>query len=216
MGLTKGGPWVTLKVTPLVVLMAAFMIFSHAGLQGGGRKKPAEQEPADAAQSTPTTTPVDVQVLPGMGLPGMDAEKQTAEPPPAPSAEAKYQSVWIWQETNDCLWKMAKDHYGDPFLWPKIYEANRGQIKDPAVIFPKQKIIIPPLEGVSARPVPAPRPPVAAEPLPPAPTLESAEEQPQEIPTLETTTGEPPLEIPAWLLEPDPATETPAETPPAE
>jgi hypothetical protein len=120
-------------------------------------------------------------------LPGTEAEP--APPPRAPSPDAKVQRVWIWQETNDCLWKMAKDHYGDPFLWPKIYEANRAQIKDPAVIFPKQQILIPPLEDV----VSLPRPAVPAVPAPvsaPEPKAPPAEEK---------------LEIPAWLLEPEPA-----------
>jgi nucleoid-associated protein YgaU len=81
-----------------------------------------------------------------------DAVREAAEPaPPAPPVTqvppgAKVQKVWIWQETNDCLWKMAQDHYGNPFLWPRIYEANRHLIRDPNIIFPKQEILIPPLE----------------------------------------------------------------------
>ena len=66
------------------------------------------------------------------------------ETPPL-SAGSKMHTVWIWQETRDCLWQLAKEHYGDPWQWKKIYLANRNTILDPNVIFPKQKIIIPSL-----------------------------------------------------------------------
>lgn len=54
--------------------------------------------------------------------------------------------VWIWQETGDSLSKLAKKYYGDPKLWTVIYEANKDQISDPAIIYPKQELIIPDLD----------------------------------------------------------------------
>lgn len=46
---------------------------------------------------------------------------------------------------GDCLWNIAKkkEHYANPFAWPKIYSANRDQIKNPDLIFPKQMFKIP-------------------------------------------------------------------------
>lgn len=48
---------------------------------------------------------------------------------------------------GDCLWNIAKkkEHYGNPLAWPTIYNANRDQIKDPDLIFPKQVFKIPQL-----------------------------------------------------------------------
>lgn len=48
---------------------------------------------------------------------------------------------------GDCLWFIArkKDFYGNGFAWPKIYNANREQIKNPDLIYPKQEFRIPPL-----------------------------------------------------------------------
>lgn len=48
---------------------------------------------------------------------------------------------------GDCLWKIAgkKEHYQNGFAWPKIYQANRDQIKNPNLIFPKQTFKIPSL-----------------------------------------------------------------------
>lgn len=46
---------------------------------------------------------------------------------------------------GDCLWNIAKkkEHYDNPFAWPIIYKANRDQIKNPDLIFPKQNFKIP-------------------------------------------------------------------------
>ncbi|MBN2038644.1 MAG: DUF4398 domain-containing protein [Spirochaetes bacterium] len=46
---------------------------------------------------------------------------------------------------RDCLWKIAMNLYKDARLWPLIYMANRDQIKDPDLIFPGQKLLIPPV-----------------------------------------------------------------------
>ncbi|MFA4923178.1 MAG: LysM peptidoglycan-binding domain-containing protein [Ignavibacteriaceae bacterium] len=46
---------------------------------------------------------------------------------------------------GDCLWRIAKkkEFYGNGFAWPKIYQANRDQIKNANLIFPKQTFKIP-------------------------------------------------------------------------
>ena len=46
---------------------------------------------------------------------------------------------------GDCLWKIASywEVYSDAAAWPRIYEANRDQIKDPDLIYPKQIFEIP-------------------------------------------------------------------------
>ena len=46
---------------------------------------------------------------------------------------------------GDHLWGIAKkkEHYGNGFAWPVIYKANRDQIKNPDLIYPKQIFKIP-------------------------------------------------------------------------
>ncbi len=46
---------------------------------------------------------------------------------------------------GDFLYKIAGNSsvYGDPFMWTKIYEANKGVISDPNVIYPYMILIIP-------------------------------------------------------------------------
>jgi len=55
----------------------------------------------------------------------------------------------VYRKTNtDCLWRIAefKEIYGDPFLWPKIWQRNQKAIPNPDLIYPGQVLIIPPLE----------------------------------------------------------------------
>ena len=46
-------------------------------------------------------------------------------------------------KAGDSLSRIAKDFYGDPNEWQKIYQANRGRIKDPNIIHAGQVLIIP-------------------------------------------------------------------------
>ncbi len=55
-------------------------------------------------------------------------------------------TVGTWAKDRDCLWNIAKKPkiYDNPFLWPKIWQGNRDQIKNPDVIKKGQKLKIPP------------------------------------------------------------------------
>lgn len=60
-------------------------------------------------------------------------------------AQVKVYTVGTWQRDRDCLWNISKkkDIYSNPWLWPKIWQGNREQIKDPDTITPGQKLKIP-------------------------------------------------------------------------
>jgi len=53
--------------------------------------------------------------------------------------------VGTWERDRDCLWNIAKKpkFYGDPWKWKRIYKANLDKIKDPDLIYPGQRLIIP-------------------------------------------------------------------------
>jgi nucleoid-associated protein YgaU len=55
-------------------------------------------------------------------------------------------TVGTWARDRDCLWNIAKKPkiYDNAFLWPKIWQGNRDQIKNPDIIHPGQKLKIPP------------------------------------------------------------------------
>lgn len=62
-------------------------------------------------------------------------------PPPPPPRSAAPRTHTVVR--TDCLWKIALRYYGNGALWPRIFDANRGQIKNPNLIFPGQVFVIP-------------------------------------------------------------------------
>jgi nucleoid-associated protein YgaU len=61
-------------------------------------------------------------------------------------------TVGTWSKDRDCLWNIAKKPtiYDNAFLWPKIWQGNRDQIKNPDIIHPGQKLKIPPKAELTA------------------------------------------------------------------
>ncbi len=59
--------------------------------------------------------------------------------------QVKIYTVGTWARNRDCLWNISKkqDIYNNAWMWPKIWQGNRDQIKDPDIIHPQQKLKIP-------------------------------------------------------------------------
>ncbi|MFO1471994.1 MAG: DUF4398 domain-containing protein [Turneriella sp.] len=72
--------------------------------------------------------------------------KEASEESESAKAGWKTYKVRYIPENRDCLWKIAgyKKIYNNPRLWPKIYRANKGKIKNPDLIYPGQVFKIPP------------------------------------------------------------------------
>lgn len=109
-------------------------------------------------------TPSDQSLPAGESLPQAEVAGPAATPeaaPPAPTSPTatptKKTAVTTLEERSvkprlsytvsegELLWSIAKraDVYGDPFLWPLLYQANRDQIKDPRKIYAGQTLTIP-------------------------------------------------------------------------
>lgn len=63
------------------------------------------------------------------------------QPAPGPAKPAPPRTYVVVK--GDCLWKIAQRYYGRGTLWPRIFDANRGQIKNPNLIYPGQRFVIP-------------------------------------------------------------------------
>ena len=55
----------------------------------------------------------------------------------APVVQERYQVI-----KGDCLWKISAKVYQDAFKWVLIFKANRDQIQDPDLIYPRQILSI--------------------------------------------------------------------------
>jgi nucleoid-associated protein YgaU len=88
-----------------------------------GVEKPAEQKPANT---------------PRQQQPNETSSSQSG----AASGQRTTQREYVIKP-GDSLSKIAKQVYGNAADWQKIYQANRSTIKDPDLIHPGQKIILP-------------------------------------------------------------------------
>ena len=61
--------------------------------------------------------------------------------PKRPAAKKKTETYTV--KSGDCLWNIAKRFYGNGAQYTKIYNANRGKIKNPNLIYPGQVLTIP-------------------------------------------------------------------------
>jgi nucleoid-associated protein YgaU len=93
-----------------------------------GVEKPVEKKPAN---TTRTTHPPATGGPSGTQRPSTDSSR-----PQTSNREYVIKS-------GDSLSKIAKQFYGNAADWQKIYQANKSVIKDPNLIHPGQKIIIP-------------------------------------------------------------------------
>ena len=66
-------------------------------------------------------------------------QQPTGQPAQPVSPQKEYYTV----KSGDSLSKIAKQLYGDANSWHKIHQANLDQIKDPNLIHPGQKLVIP-------------------------------------------------------------------------
>ena len=60
---------------------------------------------------------------------------------------------------GETLWEIARDCLGDPFLWPELFRLNAGDVRDPARIYPSQRLRLPEcVQGLPEPGVPAAEP----------------------------------------------------------
>ncbi len=107
----------------------------------------AEGQAAEAAtQAAMAGTPAYRDSTSGAGPSGAAISEvgsaQAADPAGGAAAGAAQISVLTVQPGNT-LWGIASGAYGDGVLYVRLFEANRGQIRDPDLIYPGQVFTIP-------------------------------------------------------------------------
>jgi len=69
---------------------------------------------------------------------------------------------------GDTLWKIAGDHFGDPWKWKDIWELNKSSVRDPHWIYPGQLLTLelPAPASATASPAAPSQPPLEVQPMP--------------------------------------------------
>jgi hypothetical protein len=113
----------------LVLVLLAFLALVP-WLRG---RAPAGPEPAAAAPSTVAAPVAAPSPRPSPPLRGGEGDMGA----PAPTAGV------VEVRAGDTLWDLAAAHLGDPYKWPLLHEANRGNVDNPDLIYPGQSLRIP-------------------------------------------------------------------------
>lgn len=93
--------------------------------------------PPGGTSFTPSGTPVKPSILLVAGLAA--AAPLAAQEPAALPGQERTHVV----RPGDTLWDLARGCLGDPFLWPELYRLNAGVVRDPARIYPEQRLALP-------------------------------------------------------------------------
>ncbi len=75
---------------------------------------------------------------------------------PASPAAAQQQTTQPREHVvrrGDTLWGLARTYLMNPFLWPRIFDANRSVVEDPHWIYPDERLMIPGLTDTLAVPI---------------------------------------------------------------
>jgi hypothetical protein len=116
-----------LAVAAAAVLLLAGALVALRGPRGDA----ASSAEARAAPPAPAAVP---------SLPS--AAETAPAAPERPAAAAAPSDVEVVR--GDTLWRLSAEHLGDPLLWPRVHDANRAAIADPDLIFPGQRLRMPP------------------------------------------------------------------------
>lgn len=105
--------------------------------------EPASAEPSDtlATGQSVTEKPVTEKSDTAEPAAAQPAAAQTAATPDAPGKVTGARIVTV--QPGFTLWGIATKNYGDGFLYVRVYEANRDQIRDPDLIYPGQILTVP-------------------------------------------------------------------------
>jgi nucleoid-associated protein YgaU len=51
-------------------------------------------------------------------------------------------------QPGNTLWAIARDRYGEPMMYVRVFELNRDRIRDPDLIYPGQVFVLPTVDGL--------------------------------------------------------------------
>lgn len=116
-------------IAVLAVLVLLFVVFKPAPVNEQATAEVPEEQYITETENSPKLT---------------ESATEVAEEQDAPEAEeAATKSVSYQVSNGESLWTIAESKYGDPFLWPLIYQENIDKIENPNRIMPGSELSVP-------------------------------------------------------------------------
>ncbi len=103
--------------------------------------QPPKQEPVEELQQNNNES------VPEEAIDNTEPDAQEEEVKEAPKKPAF--STYI-VERDEWMWDISREVYGEPFLWPLIFEANKTVNNNPDLVEPSNTLMVPGLEGSAA------------------------------------------------------------------
>ncbi len=137
------------EVADLVALAQGGDGISETG--GGGPKAIADTPSADPDAENTASTDADEMVAEDMSSEASDTESadvlpagDIAEDPAEETERATQRRIAsVTVQPGNSLWQIAQERYGDGFLYVRVFDANRDQIRNPDLIYPGQVFDLP-------------------------------------------------------------------------
>lgn len=116
-----------------------------------GNQTPAPQQTEQVEKVPPAETPVKEEKTPETSAASSETKNNVSAEPEARKEKPtpKEMTAYII-EKDEWMWDISREVYGEPYLWPLIFEANKTINDNPNLVEPANTLMIPSLEGSSA------------------------------------------------------------------
>ncbi|SEM90451.1 LysM domain-containing protein [Gemmobacter aquatilis] len=96
--------------------------------------------PRSAAEPAPDAVAAVPPAAPSAEAPATDTPVVSAA---SPASAEPAPPVTVTVQPGFTLWRIARETFGDGVMYVKVFDANKGQIRDPDLIYPGQVFVIP-------------------------------------------------------------------------
>lgn len=158
----SGGMWLIIILLLIIVGVGGWFFFLRDSGDSGYEDQVAEQQPAkteqnDPVQQEPEAPPVAepevAEAVQDEAMASTESEEasQKAEPAPEEVDESSSEMTTYTIKKDEWMWDISRAVYGEPYLWPLIFEANKNVNNDPNLVEPANTLNIPALEGTASQ-----------------------------------------------------------------
>ncbi|MEP2448882.1 MAG: HU family DNA-binding protein [Balneola sp.] len=116
-----------------------------------GNQTPAPQQTEQVEKVPPAETPKKEEKTPETSTASSETKNNVSAEPEARKEKPtpKEMTAYII-EKDEWMWDISREVYGEPYLWPLIFEANKTINDNPNLVEPANTLMIPSLEGSSS------------------------------------------------------------------